>query len=348
MSSVRYHVNPESFKLSICSAKVKCQFAGNPDARHFEADEKEEAQKHIENLLEKKYTTNSSISKPEQDLNIEEGIDSAYRYGFTDETVSSEEFEIQKRKYFQNFQNLNKEEKDTFQRKELAVMLNRLKSRVMLEKGDLQKVDIILASNRGNNSTSELTVALRTLNKNVLDNIYKYNLTDDEVVNIVRDYDVLTNYTFFAKDSSMDSYERRLLENNEPEMLYSSKLDFDTFSEEDEEKLRLASNNAINRDDILRKVDNAFYNPINIVKMSVQKAELKRALRTNDNTKIAKNLGALRDLQYNVLDKYSKTGRVWSDFSRPMNSILEKFSSVQIRKALQRNEEKLNDISRQQ
>lgn len=339
MSSVRYHVNSETFKISICSAQVKCQFADNPDVRHFGADEKEEAQQYVEKILEKNYATNSSLSKKGQDLSNKENT-KIYLYGLTDKVVSSEKFEEQKKEYFQIFQSLSKEEKDAFQQEELAVMLNRLRSRVAFEKGDIQKIDTILSSNHGNNSTSELTVALRSLNKNILDNICKYDLTDDEIVNTVRDYDLLTNYTFFSKDNLADSYERRLLKNNEPQMLYGGKLDFDNFSQEDEENLKLAAHRAINRDDMLRKIDNGFYNPVNVVKLSVQKAELKRALKTNDNTKIAKRLGALRDLQYNTLDKYSKVGRGWTDFSGPMNNVLEKFSSVQIRKALQRNEVK--------
>lgn len=62
----KYHVNPETGRVNICRAKIRCDFTiDNTEPPHFY--KKEEAQKSAENMLEQKYNTLSKIDKTREE-----------------------------------------------------------------------------------------------------------------------------------------------------------------------------------------------------------------------------------------------------------------------------------------
>lgn len=63
MSNIKYHVNPETHEVSVCSAKIKCRFADNPDVRHFDKDNIDDALTYAEDLGSKSYNKIQILKK---------------------------------------------------------------------------------------------------------------------------------------------------------------------------------------------------------------------------------------------------------------------------------------------
>lgn len=59
MATTRYHVNPDTHEVGVCSAEVQCRFGA--DQKHYE--KREEAQRDAEESLAQKYATFSPVKK---------------------------------------------------------------------------------------------------------------------------------------------------------------------------------------------------------------------------------------------------------------------------------------------
>ena len=63
MSKTLYHVNPETYEISVCSARVRCRFANDENVRHFSKENLDEARKYVEELGEKNYSSTTPVRR---------------------------------------------------------------------------------------------------------------------------------------------------------------------------------------------------------------------------------------------------------------------------------------------
>ena len=63
MSDTLYHVNPETYEVAQCDAKIRCRFANNEGVKHFSKDNLDEAVKYAEELGAKAHSKVHTLKK---------------------------------------------------------------------------------------------------------------------------------------------------------------------------------------------------------------------------------------------------------------------------------------------
>lgn len=312
MSNIKYHVNPETYEVSVCSAQIKCRFADNPDVRHFDKDNMENALKYAEELAEKKYSINSNLSKQktENELNHVEA---------NEKRISYDELQSRKKEYFSNLRKASPKKLNTARKEELTNVLDRYRTRRKPNKDVINKVNGAILDG----SDSSIIDAMKLLRRESESNLYFiHELTDEEIVDTVRDRDLLEDHIDFR-----NTYHRKT--SFEKEVMSAS----NEITDETREKLYNSAKYAINDTRFKRKEENLF---VGRVPVAVAKLSLKHALNSNDDQRILKNLKKLKDAEHTALQPQRYLGlyeKEWERYSKPIEAVIKDYNYARFKQA---------------
>lgn len=312
MSTIKYHVNLETYEVSVCSAKIECRFANNADVRHFDKNDIENALKYAEELAEKKYSVNSNLSKKttRNELNHVEANEKYLPY---------DELKSRKKKYFSNLEHASSQEKNTARKEELKNILDRYKTRRNPNKQAINEINGAILDG----SDSSIINAMKLLKKRNDHNLrFIHELSDEEIVDTIRDSDLLDDHISFYDNSHVKTN----LEENV--MLASSEI-----TPEIRERLHSAAEYAINDTRFKGKE----YYPFGRVPVAIGKLNLKKALKSNDDQRILKNLKKLKSEEWVAINPNISIymyKEEWEEYNKPMVDIVKECNHIRYKQAI--------------
>lgn len=312
MSAIKYHVNPETYEVSVCSAQIKCRFADNPDVRHFSKDNMENALIYAEELGKKNHSTNSTLSKQKTENELSHVEANGKR-------ISYDELQSRKKEYFSNLRKASPEKLNTARKEELTNVLDRYRTRRKPNKDVINEVNGAILEG----SDSSIIDAMKLLRRESESNLYFiHELTDDEIVDTVRDCDLLEDHINFR-----NTYYRKT--NFEKEVMSAS----NEITDETREKLYNSAKYAINDTRFKGKEDNILGGRIPV---AIAKLSLKHALNSNDDQRILKNLKKLKNEEYTALKPYrylSLYEEEWEKYSKPIDAVIKDYNYARFKQA---------------
>lgn len=320
MSKTLYHVNPETYKISICSARVRCRFANDENVRHFSKENLDEAMKYVEELGEKNYSSTTPVVRDYGQRTIELPT-GKHKDVPVSNNMSFEALQEKQAEYFYNLSKKTPEEIADAQVQEVENILQRTLARgyydrkhVEQAQEDLQKYD----------DADGALLSLRINHtKQLKDGAYK--MSDQDIVDMIRERDLVDkhialDYDNLLMEESYSSHEKSLLE------------DMKEFSPEFmQEKLNLVAqhvvnNTAIDKRDYLVKFPS--------VKVPVKKFLLKQALKDNNNVRTIDLMNELREVEkINAEAHYVREAR-WNEYEQPITNFIYEYNVFRKQQAL--------------
>lgn len=330
MSSIKYHVNPETYEVSVCSAKVQCRFANNDDVRHFDKDDIDNALKYAEELAERKYATTGSLNKNKAVEEVQETVDEVS--STFDKRMSFVELDAKRKEYFQNLSTKTHEEIKKAQLEEANYILDTSSARSFYRKDALIEIKEKLISNDPSHAISKMREEHgRTLMSKA------YQMSDEDLVDVVREYDLLSAHELFNKNRTLLYEPHRALDNYLP---YENKIKTEEhFGAEEKEELRGVAEISLLQDRGRYTYDDFVFGPSRIF---LKRLFLKDALRTDNDLKIVKALDNLRNTEYAVLDRFSvsslySSSDKWRRVNGKISDIIGKYNEGRIKEAFKNN-----------
>lgn len=331
MSSIKYHVNPETYEVSVCSAKVQCRFANNDDVRHFDKDDVDNALKYAEELAERKYATMDSLSKNKVVEEAKETVDETF--SISDKEAPFVELEAKRKEYFQNLSKKTDEEIKKAQIEEANYVLNNSSARGFYRKDSLIEIKEKLISNQPDHAIAKM--------REEYDRILMskaYQMSDEDLVDVVREHDLLSAHELFNKNRSLLYKPNRTLDNH---LSYENKIETEEyFGSEEKEELRGIAKISLLQNTKKYTYDDFVFGPSRIF---LKRLALKDALKADNDLKIVKALDSLRNTEYQVLDRftvsslYSPSSDKWRNVNEKISDIVKAYNKERIKKAFKNN-----------
>lgn len=322
MSSIKYHVNPETYEVSVCSAKVQCRFANNDDVRHFDKDDIDNALKYAEELAERKYATTDSLSKNKV-VEEKETVDETF--SISDKEVPFVELEAKRKEYFQNLSKKTDEEIKKAQTDEANYVLNNSSARGLYRKDALIEIKEKLISNEPDHAIAKM----REEHDRILMS-KAYQMSYEDLVDVVREYDLLSAHEVFNENRTLDNH-----------LSYENKIETEEyFGAEEKEELRGIAKISLLQNTKKYTYDDFVFGPSRIF---VKRLVLKEMLKTDNDLKIVKALDSLRNTEYQVLDRftvsslYSPSSDKWRSVNEKISDIIGTYNKGRIKEAFKNN-----------
>lgn len=330
MSSIKYHVNPETYEVSVCSAKVQCRFANNDDVRHFDKDDIDNALKYAEELAEKEYSTTAVLSKNKVVEEAKETVDETI--STSDKEMPLVELEAKRNEYFQNLSQKTDEEIKKAQVEEANYVLNNSSSRSFYRKDALIEIKEKLISNQPDQAISKM----REEHYRILMS-KAYQISDEDLVDVVREHDLLSAHEVFNKNKSLLYEPNRKSVNH---LSYENKIETEEyFGSEEKEELRGVAQISLLQDMGKYTYDDFVFGPSRIF---LKRLALKDALKTDNDLKIVKALDKLRNTEYQVLDRFSvsslySSSDKWRSVNEKISDTIKKYNTGRIKETFKNN-----------
>ena len=327
MSAIKYHVNPSTYEVSVCSAQIKCRFADNPDVRNFDKDDMDSALSYAEELGNRNHSETSSIRATESS-SLGPKLES-----------NPSEHNLSRKTFFEEWRKLPLEERQRVRKEDFRNMLNNCQNRLVRNKdmySNRTKMEMMKSSLLGNSSDYDhMKQSIYNLQKINDETLTKaYDLSEEDIVEIVEENDALLGYKYYADRKweleknvfdNMSSYEKRILEDDSVD-----------FKAEDNTKLRDISNSMINSK-MFNNERELFSDAI--IAVPIRKFMLKKALASNNNDKIVKQLNLLKDAERSSLSNSAYFSDNWKQYKDTIDNITNKYSKAKVKYALLKNKQ---------
>lgn len=324
MSKTLYHVNPETYEISVCSARVRCRFANDENARHFSKENLDEARKYVEELGEKKYSPIAPVRRDYGQRTIELPTGK-----YKDVPVSNNmPFEILQEKQAEYFYDLSKkspEEIADAQVQEVENILQRTLARGYYDRKHVEQAqeDLQTYADTDHPAYGALLSLRNNHTRQLRDEAYK--MSDQDIVDMIRERDLMDKHIALDSDNLLmkenySSYEKKTLEDmkeNSPEYM-QEKLDLVA--------KHIINNTSIDKRDYLAKFPS--------VKTPVKKFLLKQALESNNNVKAIDLMKELVEVEKIHADAHYVRESRWNEYEQPITNFIYEYNVFRKQRAL--------------
>lgn len=324
MSSVKYHVNPYTYKVMPCTAQVRCEYEDHADTKHFDKDDMGSALAYAEELGSRSHKKVQTLTKKETKNNLNDNKVLAFRKS--------------KQEWLQKKANLSEKEQHNFLKKEATEIMEDVIKIQDKHKNPYYSPSRKLSVSKLNGDTSNIHYEMLLLhkeNKEYLSN-FAYSMSDEDIKNSV---DIQNKIRLYFPQKLDDSNNNHL----DDGLMYAygddnksfeevSELDrAANFSEEDASELKKIAKSLMNSD-----LDNQrLYNDTQTRFKEAQKTFiLKKALKKDNIPNIIDRLRDFQDFQ-SRLARVGKQPSSTRGLKTMFLSNVQKFNRDKIRSVLQ-------------
>lgn len=324
MSKTLYHVNPETYEISVCSARVRCRFANDENVRHFSKENLDEARKYVEELGEKNYSSTTPVRRSLGQRTIDLPT-SKYKDVPVSNNMSFEVLQEKQAEYFYNLSKKTPEEIADAQVQEVENILQRTLARGYYDKKIVKEAqeDLQKYADTDHPAYGALLSLRNNHTRQLKDEAYK--MSDQDIVDMIRERDLVDKHIALDSDNLLmkenySSHEKSLLE------------DMKEFSPEFmQEKLNLVTqhvinNTAIDKRDYLAKFPS--------VKVPVKKFLLKQALKDNNNVRTIDLMNELREVEKIHAEAHYVRESRWNEYEQPITNFIYEYNIFRKQQAL--------------
>lgn len=322
MSDILYHVNPETYEVAQCDAKIRCRFANNEGIKHFSKDNLDEAVKYAEKLGAKAHSKVHTLKKDVSESSV------------------NKSFAQKKQEWNNRKENLSPEAQHNYVKdraKEIIVDSVNLKEKNKKEYTPFAKHMGKIVEKDNDYELRVRMIDLHNQNRKYL-NEYAYLMPKEDIRNMVNVQNKIRTYfpNFSQKDDAgvwdsgivdvygddNKSYEEitGLDEQNTPS------LNDEALSEQEMEELRQTVNIVVNS-----ALDYPSSAKLSAKAKERQKAFiLRKTLKTNNVSNILDRFNDFKDFESKIMD--NKT--VYENHSHNYRMIVKNYNFKKVRSAL--------------
>lgn len=322
MSDTLYHVNPETYEVAQCDAKIRCRFANNEVVKHFSKDNLDEAVKYAEELGAKAHSKVHTLKKDVSENSV------------------NKRFAQKKQEWNNRKENLSPEAQHSYVKdraKEIIMDSVNLKEKNKKEYASFSNDNGEIVEKYNDYELRMRMIDLHNQNRKHL-NEYAYLMSKEDIRNMVDVQNKIRVYfpnlsaeqiadmwgegVFRAYGDDNKSYEEitGLDEQN------TSPLNDDALSEQEMKELRQT----------VTIVTNSALDYPSSVKLSTKAKELQKAfilrktLKTNNVSNILDRFNDFKDFESKIMDNK----RVYEDLSYSYHMIVKNYNFKKVRSAL--------------